>query len=79
MGAAQIGRHEVRVVEVGQRRFGVRRARVQNGLGEGFQLREVGVPRRRREGVVDEADGIAENRSSIAPICAASTPCAWRR
>ena len=58
MGAAQIGRHEVRIVEIGQRGFRVRRAGVQNGLSEGFQFREVGVSRRRREGIVDHADGI---------------------
>ncbi len=59
MGAAEVRRHQVGVVEVGERRVGVGGAGVEDGLGERVEQGEVGVPWRKREGVVDEANGVA--------------------
>lgn len=42
MGAAQVGGHQVGVVKRGQRRPGMRRAGVKDGLGERFQFLERG-------------------------------------
>ena len=59
VGAGEIWRHEIGVVEIGRRCFGMRGAGVQDGLGEWFQFREVALSRRQRISVVDEADRIA--------------------
>ena len=59
MRPAQVRRHQVRVVEVGERRVRVGGAGVEHGLSQWFQPRQVYTLGRHRKGVVDEADGIA--------------------
>ena len=56
---AQVRRHQIRVVEIGQRRARMGGAGVEHGLSRRFKFRQIRALRRRREGIVDEADGIA--------------------
>ena len=59
--SAEVRRHQVRVVQVGQRRARVGGASVEHGPRERLQRRgvRVGEAGRQRERVVDEADGVA--------------------
>ena len=62
MGDAQVGRHEVGVVEIGERGVGPSRAGVKDGLRQRFQNGRVLATQEaggEREGVVDDADGVA--------------------
>ena len=59
VGAPQVGRHEVGVIEFGQRGVRMGGAGVEDCLSDGFQLVVVGAAVRHREGVVDQSDRIA--------------------
>ena len=52
MGAAQIGRHQVGVVKIGESRVGVLGAGIEDGLGKWAEFGEVALGE--GEGVVDE-------------------------
>ena len=59
VGATEDRRHQIRVVEVRQGGVGTGCAAVEDGLRQRFEPGRVGVSGRGREGVVDQADGVA--------------------
>ena len=61
MGLAQIGGHRIGIIKIGKAGGGMHRPGIQNGLGKGFDFDALcGGGVGPGEGVVNEADGIAE-------------------
>ena len=56
--AAEVRRHQIRVVKVGQRRIGMSSASVEDGLCQGIELGQVRMSGWHRKRVVNDTDGI---------------------
>ena len=76
VGAAEARRHQVRVVEIRQRRVRIAGASVEDGRCQGIELGQVRMRGWYRESVVDDTDGIHVVARVPSPY--ASKPCASR-